>query len=128
MPRKQDKPWRRERRDRERVAARIRNRFPQVREITLDLTFTDHDQQVAPSQATPRYSGDDPAFFEIDCPMRECVSGGFDLTEAVTAMLSNRQAVASGTVVCQGWQDEERDGQNRCRCTMAYTVRATYAS
>jgi hypothetical protein len=42
------------------------------------------------------------AFFIVNCLRRDCVDGGFDLTQIVTTMIKNHRAEVNGTLICKG--------------------------
>ncbi len=83
-----------------REAGSIATLFPEVAGITLHMTY---NQRGAKSilrnfQFTP----DSYAFFRINCLRKDCVGGGFDLTQVITSMVCNRKAAAQGTLMCEG--------------------------
>jgi hypothetical protein len=59
------------------------------------------------------------AYFEIECPLRDCTGGGFDLTAPVGRFLSDRRAETSGKASCSG--DRKRDGVADHRCNLQVT-------
>jgi hypothetical protein len=111
------------------AAGTIAERHPDVTAVTLDLTFADPNPDLGkPVTKQVRREPASSALFVFDCPSRHCVDGGFDLDEPVHAQLSARSEQEFGRLVCQGWQDARRVGQNRCLYELRYEVRAEYRS
>ena len=100
--------------------------FPNLSGLVIDMTFKNPDWGKDPRPRQRSYGPEHRAFFEIECTDRECVSGGFDLSKAVSQLVSSGNTESSGTITCMGWQDVERVGQYRCLLEMTYKITATY--
>ncbi len=81
-------------------AGSIANRFPQVASIVVNMTYTQIGAR--PILRTFQFTPSSDAFFLVNCLRRDCVDGGFDLTDAITAMVKNRKVGAKGALSCQG--------------------------
>jgi hypothetical protein len=70
------------------------------------------------------------AFFEFECPDSECVGGGFDLSRVVHLLVKTRAGEVSNTMLCRGWEDEERmrSRTSHCGLELKYTIVATYVN
>jgi len=107
-------------------APSLREQFPQVEQVALELTFTDptgvgkHSPQVHTFGPAAR------AYFEVPCPCSACLSGGFDLSAVMSDMLARRAGTVSGKSSCQGWQDRGRVGEHRCPLQLSYRATASY--
>jgi hypothetical protein len=107
-------------------APSLREKFPQVEQVVLELSFTDptgvgkHSPQVHTLGPAAR------AYFEVACPCSACLSGGFDLTAVIADMLSRRRRTVSGKLACPGWQDRGRVGEHRCLLELSYRASASY--
>jgi hypothetical protein len=85
----------------------LRKLFPQIQQLRIELFFTDpktHFPQ--PSSQLRTLFAAAPAFFRFSCPCADC-DGDFDLTDAVTAMITGptgrkRAASITGQLSCQG--------------------------
>jgi hypothetical protein len=42
------------------------------------------------------------AYFNMDCMVRDCVDGGFDLTSVIAHMVKQRKKLDKGKLVCTG--------------------------
>ena len=83
-----------------REAGSIAILFPEVSGITMHMTY---NQRGAKSILRNfRFTPDSYAFFRINCLRKDCVDGGFDLTQVITTMVSSRKAEATGTLMCEG--------------------------
>jgi hypothetical protein len=113
----------------ERIAAGyVKDRFPDITSIQIRRTFVDFD--------TDKHFTKEPeiwnipltmhALFQVECPMYECVDGGFDLTGIVEEMIKNKVVHQDGSVTCPGWQDQERIGQHRCMTKLLYEIDIQY--
>ena len=94
--------------------------FPEVASIVINMTY----KQTGIRESLPRVVNIFPgscALFRIDCLSKECVGGGFDLTQVITGMIKNRNAAAKGTLSCEG------DGPPADHSNIAYEVAIKYA-
>lgn len=104
----------------------IQDKFPMLASLSIDMAFENPDWGSNPSPKQKDFGPEDKAFFEIQCPDGECIKGGFNLSDAVSKLVNGHLEEASGTIICQGWQDRERIGQHRCLLKMKYKITATY--
>ena len=42
------------------------------------------------------------AYFNMECMIKDCVNGGFDLTPAISDLIKNRKKSGKGKLVCKG--------------------------
>jgi len=63
----------------------------------------------------------DKFYFFMECNYRECVEGGFNLTDIVRDTIRRKEPQA-GTMPCRGWGDEERYNKFSCDSTLSYVV------
>jgi hypothetical protein len=94
--------------------------FPEVAGIVINMTYT----QRGILKSFPRvlnFSPGSSALFRIDCLNKECISGGFDLTELITGMIRNRTKTTQGKLSCEG------EGPSAGHSTIAYEVAIQYA-
>jgi len=74
--------------------------FPEVVDINMHMTY---NQKGAKSILRNfHFTPDSYAFFRINCLRKDCVDGGFDLTQVITAMIRNRRMEAQGAISCEG--------------------------
>jgi hypothetical protein len=81
-------------------AGSVGTRFPEVSNIIMNMTYS---QKGARSiLRTFYFSPDSDAFFVVNCLRRDCIDGGFDLTEVITGMIKNRREDTKGSLSCKG--------------------------
>lgn len=107
-------------------ASSIRERFPTLISLVISMTFKNCDCGSVPTPQEHKFSQESKAFFDFECPYIECVSGGFNISEAVSDLVDNNGNEASGEITCQGWQDKERIHKHRCLLRMQYKIIASY--
>jgi hypothetical protein len=75
--------------------------YPEVSSIVVNMMYN----QQGVKQTLPRTVNFLPtsyAFFRVDCLSKECVEGGFDLSQVITAMIRSRKKAAKGELNCSG--------------------------
>jgi len=85
----------------------LRKLFPEIQQLRIELSFTDPKTDF-PQPSSQRHTlfAAAPAFFRFSCPCADC-DGDFDLTDAVTAMITGptgrkRATSITGHLSCQG--------------------------
>jgi hypothetical protein len=120
--RQQQESWRRAYAD----APSLRERFPQVEQLVLEMTFTDLQAFGTYSAQMRSFSPPAKAFFAIACPRTLCLDGGFDLDSVIRSMLACGGTTGGGTLECQGWLDPARPENARCLLQMHYRLQVRY--
>jgi hypothetical protein len=83
-----------------REAGSVATHFPEVASIIMNMTY---NQKGAKSiLRTFHFTPNSHAFFIVNCLRQDCVGGGFDLTQVVTAMIRNRKVEVKGALSCKG--------------------------
>lgn len=116
---------------RQQMAGRIKDRYPNVETIDLTLVRTDPDPHMQPGGPTTDTQSIGPnayALVETRCGNRECTRGYHDLSEIIREMVANNEATRTGHTQCTGWQDAERVGAHQCLMQLDYTIDITYKS
>jgi hypothetical protein len=75
--------------------------FPEVANIVINMMYNQRGIAKA-LQRTVNFFPSSYAFFRLDCLSKECVEGGFDLTQVITSMIENRKKAAKGELSCEG--------------------------
>ncbi len=79
----------------------VSTHFPKVSSIVISMIYN----QIGLNKAllrTVNFFPDSPAFFRVDCVNKDCVNGGFDLTQIITAMIGKHKETAKGKLSCEG--------------------------
>lgn len=108
------------RRQRKLDAGFVDAQFPEVAGIVINMIYS----QRGILKSLPRvvsFSPGSSALFRIDCLHKECVDGGFDLTQVLTGMIRNRREAAKGELSCEG------ASPSADHSTIAYEVAIQYA-
>jgi hypothetical protein len=90
-----------ERQQRKLDAGFVEAQFPEVTGIVINMIYNQKGIQ----KSLPRVVNFFPsshALFRVDCLNKECVDGGFDLTQVITGMIRNRRKAAKGDLNCEG--------------------------
>ena len=117
-----NKKWQEARHYEKVISRTVAIEFPSVKSITIlwnngnILSESPNKWDVEPSE---RFN------FYIGCGYRECVEGGFDLTEIVRHSIKQKETQA-GTIRCCGWEDMERYKRFRCDNTIYYSISAEF--
>jgi hypothetical protein len=106
----------------------MRERFVQVEQLVVDITFTDLKGTGHYSAQVRSLSRSAKAFFAFACPRTLCLAGGFDLDSIIRAMLDAERATAVGTLQCHGWVDPSRAEHARCLLQLHYRLQARYGA
>jgi hypothetical protein len=112
---------------RDRAAARtLGSAFPGVERIRVDLTFRD-TAALSPGAQSHAVHPAARAFFEFLCPHADC-DGTFDLTAAVSSVMTDAASYADGTLDCKGMRPRPGLTKGPCGVNVRYAIVAQYRS
>ena len=80
----------------------LSERFPQVSGILINMTYYQKGANPVLMLRTIHVQPSDSAYFNMDCLIKGCVDGGFDLTSIIGKMVKARKKTAKGKLVCRG--------------------------
>jgi hypothetical protein len=89
-----------ERMQERRDAGSLATHFPEVASIVINMTY--NQKGTASILRTFNFTPDSYAFFLVNCLRKDCVGGGFDLNQVITAMIRNHGVEAKGALSCEG--------------------------
>jgi hypothetical protein len=95
--------------------------FPEVSGIVISMIYNQKGIQKSLPRVVNFFPGSY-ALFRIDCLNKECIDGGFDLTQVITGMIRNRRKATKGDLSCEG------DSPSADHSTIAYEVSIQYTS
>jgi hypothetical protein len=111
-------------------SASVRETFPHVGAIRIELRFDDRSENVLSPQLHTLYPAAR-AFFRFACPCAEC-DGDFDLAPIVHALLDDADRAAAGRdlsvrgrVSCQGIRARDRANGRPCPVELSYRLTAS---
>jgi len=113
----------REQRQRAYLAAPfMAQQFPGVAELAVRMRFNDPEGKQKPQPYSQVFDADMRAFFQFQCPLRDCTGGGFDLSGAVPKGLARKGAVTHGSLTCTGQRKRPHGDTLRCGLELEYEV------
>jgi len=79
----------------------VSTHFPEVASIVISMMYNQKGIKKSLLR-TVNFFPDSYALFRIDCLNKDCVDGGFDLTQVITAMIRNHREATKGELSCEG--------------------------
>jgi hypothetical protein len=110
---------RKERQQQKLEAGFVKDQFPGVAGIAVNMAYT----QRGVRKSLPRvvnFFPDSYAVFIINCLKKDCMNGGFDLTQVIRAMIIDRRESAKGDLSCEG------EGPSAGHSSITYKVAIKY--
>ena len=81
-------------------AGSVATNFPEVAKIGLNMKYNQTGSTSI--LRTFNFTPNSDAFFLVNCLRKDCVDGGFDLTQVITTMIRNRRVAGKGSLSCKG--------------------------
>ena len=97
----------------------VKAQFPEISGIVINMIYNQRGIQKSLPRVVNFFPGSY-AVFRIDCLNKDCVAGGFDLTQVITGMIRNRREASRGDLSCEG------DGPSAGHSSIAYEVSIEY--
>jgi len=85
----------------------LSERFPEVSGILINMTYYQKGANPVLMLRTIHVRPSDSAYFNMDCLIKGCVDGGFDLTSVIKKMVKDRKKTGKGKLVCHGKTDAD---------------------
>ncbi len=105
----------------------LADKFPQLKSLTVDLTYYDSEGVTQSSQIKYTVNlTNAKSFFRFDCQNDQCVRGDFDLSDEITSAVAAHLKTATGEMSCQGWLDKNTVGTAHCHKILRYKLSLTY--
>ncbi|MBI5640828.1 MAG: hypothetical protein HZA17_10410 [Nitrospirae bacterium] len=89
------------------AAGLVSDRFPEVSGIVIHMTYYRKAVMPVLMVRTVNIFPTSYACFNMDCMIKGCNGGGFDLSSVVANMAKIREKVRKGTLVCRGSVDKD---------------------
>jgi hypothetical protein len=100
----------------------VSERFPDVSGIVIHMTYYHKGVNPVLMVRTVNFFPSSYAYFNMDCMIRDCVDGGFDLTSVITDTIKHRKKLGKGKLVCKG----KNDALASDHASIAYEIRIQY--
>ena len=100
--------------------------YPQIKEINLKLNFN-YDESLK-KESLKVFKPSDKIFFKIECINKDCIYGGFNLSNEINSLIASKETKMKGHQTCNGYQDYERyKARNyHCLCRLDYNIDIKY--
>jgi hypothetical protein len=87
------------------AAGLVSEHFPEVSDIVVHMTY--YQKRVNPIMMVRvvNFWPSRHAYFNMDCMIKGCLDGGFDLTPVIRRMVKNRKKSEKGKLTCNGKSD-----------------------
>jgi hypothetical protein len=112
--------WRRDRA----AASTLRDAFPKVERVRVDLVF-ESQSALTPSSQSHVLHPPARAHFEFPCPYADC-DGQFALNTVVADAMAKSSRQATGSIECPGVRSREKAVKEPCLLRANYSVTAHY--
>lgn len=87
------------------AAGLVSERFPYVSDIIIHMTYYQKGPNPVLMLRTVNMLPSSYAYFKMDCMIKGCDGGGFDLTPVIVNMVKTNKKVKKGSLVCYGKTD-----------------------
>jgi hypothetical protein len=102
-----------------REAGSVAAHFPEVASIIMNMTY---NQKGAKSiLRTFHFTPSSYAFFIVNCLRKDCIDGGFDLTQVITTMIRNHKVEVKGVLSCKGMDSSTNHSDIIYKVSIQYT-------
>jgi len=91
------------------IAGVVQDRFPQISGIVINMTYYQPGVNPILMERTINIFPSSDAYFKMECMIKGCEGGGFDLTPVIDNMAKTRKLVKKGALVCSGNTDVASD-------------------
>ncbi len=76
--------------------------FPEVSDIVIHMTYYRKGVNPILMVRTINFWPSLYAYFNMDCMIKGCIDGGFDLTSVISKMIKNHKKSKNGKLLCNG--------------------------
>jgi len=84
----------------------VSDHFPEVSGMVIQMTYYQNGANPILMQRVVNVFPSGYAYFNMECMVKGCVDGGFDLTSVITNMVKKHIKLEKGRLVCKGKNDE----------------------
>ena len=80
----------------------ISERFPTVAGIIIKMTYYHNAENPILMERTVNFFPESHAFFNLECMIKGCEEGGFDLKRIISKQIKDKKKVIKGEMSCKG--------------------------
>ncbi len=88
-------------------AGLVSDRFPDVDGMTIHMTYYHNAENPILMERTVNVFPSSYAYFNMECMIKGCEGGGFDLTSVIAKHVKQRKKSLKGEMVCKGTNGEK---------------------
>lgn len=85
----------------------LSERFPQISSVVIQMTYYQRGINPILMLRTVNIFPNNSAYFNMECAIKDCIGGGFDLTSVIADMIKGRKKSGKGKFVCSGKIEEQ---------------------
>ncbi|MGO9611902.1 MAG: hypothetical protein ACLPX5_02590 [Dissulfurispiraceae bacterium] len=104
------------------AAGLVSERFPGVSRMVIKMTYYQKVSNPVLMVRTVNVLPTGYVYFKMECMVKGCVNGGFDLTSIITNMVKKRKKSGEGSMVCSGKSDPVPPGH----ASISYEINIEY--
>lgn len=104
------------------AAGLVAERFPKVNSIVINMTYYQKGVNPVLMVRTVNVLPTTYAYFNMECMIRDCVGGGFDLTPIIRRMVKTLKKTVKGKLACKG----KNDGLEADHASIEYEINIRY--
>jgi len=119
--------YRQQQGQRVRDSGSLADKFPELKSLTVDLTYFDSEGVTRNSQIKYTVNlTNAKSLFRFDCQNDQCVRGDFDLSDELTSAVAGHLTTVAGEMCCQGWLSKTTIDQVHCHNILRYQLSLEY--
>ena len=119
--------YRQQQGQRVRDSGSLADKFPQLKSLTVDLTYYDSERVSQSSQIKYTVNlSNAKSVFRFNCQNNECIRGDFDLSDELAKAVAARRKLLVGELCCQGWRDKTSINTLPCNNILRYKLNLAY--
>ena len=105
------------------AAGVMSDRHPKVSGMVIHMTYFHKAENPVLMERTVNFFPTSNAYFNMECMIKGCEEGGFDLTRIVKKQIKDSKKVLKGKMVCKG-----KNGENSSEhSSIAYEINVKYS-
>ena len=103
-------------------AGLMSERYPKVTGIVILITYFHNAENPVLMKRTINVFPSSYAYFLMECMIKDCEKGGFDLTSVINKQIKQQKKSVKGEMVCKG----KSNGKSSDHASIAYEVNIKY--
>lgn len=104
-------------------AGLVSERFPQVAGMVIHIIYYHKAENPVLMERTVNIFPSSYAYFNMECMSKDCVGGGYDLTQAINKNIKQQKKSFKGKMVCKGKNNGQKAPDH---ASIDYEVTITY--